>query len=143
VVYVRLAGLPAMLLAPLAGWLVGRHGSIRVAVLGYLLAAAGLAVEAISTAALWLLVMASVVFVLGVATIVPSVIATVGNRGGKSRAGALSLNGLYVFAGASCGPLVAQLPLGFTGLMLTLAGLLLIAVALVLVSGRRTVDVTV
>jgi MFS family permease len=30
VLYVRLAGLPAMLLAPLAGWLVGRQGGTRV-----------------------------------------------------------------------------------------------------------------
>ena len=32
VLYVRLAGLPAILLAPLAGWLVGRWGRTRVAV---------------------------------------------------------------------------------------------------------------
>jgi MFS transporter, YNFM family, putative membrane transport protein len=88
-------------------------------------------------------VLASVVFVLGIATIVPSVIGMVGNRGGKSRAGALSLNGLYVFAGASCGPLVAQLPIGFTGLMLGLAVLLLIAAGLVAISSRRTADVTI
>ena len=141
VLYVRLAGLPAMLLAPLAGWLVGRLGGTRVAVFGYLLAAMGLAAEAISTAALWLLVTASVVFVLGIATIVPSVIGMVGNRGGKSRAGALSLNGLYVFAGASCGPLVAQLPIGFAGLMLALATLLLIAAGLIVASSRLTADV--
>ena len=143
VLYVRLAGLPAMLLAPLAGWLVGRHGPTRVAVVGYLLAAVGLAVEAISVAALWLLVIASVVFVLGIATIVPAVIAMVGGRGGSSRAGALALNGLYVFAGASCGPLVAQLPIGFTGLMLALAALLMIAAALIGISSRRTADVSV
>ena len=143
VLYVRLAGLPAMLLAPLAGWLVGRHGPTRVAVVGYLLAALGLAVEAISVAALWLLVIASVVFVLGIATIVPAVIAMVGGRGGSSRAGALALNGLYVFAGASCGPLVAQLPIGFTGLMLALAALLMIAAALIGISSRRTADVSV
>lgn len=143
VLYVRLAGLPAMLLAPLAGWLVGRHGPTRVAVVGYLLAAAGLAAEAFSITALWLLVIASVVFVLGIVTIVPAVIAMVGGRGGSSRAGALALNGLYVFAGASCGPLVAQLPLGFTGLMLTLAALLMIAAALIAISSRRTADVTV
>jgi MFS transporter, YNFM family, putative membrane transport protein len=71
------------------------------------------------------------------------VIGMVGNRGGKSRAGALSLNGLYVFAGASCGPLVAQLPIGFAGLMLVLAVLLLIAAALVTISSRHTLDVTV
>jgi len=74
---------------------------------------------------------------------VPSVIGMVGNRGGKSRAGALSLNGLYVFAGASCGPLVAQLPIGFSGLMLALAALLVIAAGLVAVSSRRTADVTI
>jgi MFS family permease len=143
VLYVRLAGLPAILLAPLAGWLVGHHGPTRVAVVGYLLAAVGLAAEAFSITALWLLVIASVVFVLGIATIVPAVIAMVGGRGGSSRAGALALNGLYVFAGASCGPLVAQLPLGFTGLMLTLAALLMIAAALVAIGSRRTADVTV
>jgi hypothetical protein len=48
-----------------------------------------------------------------------------------------------VFAGASCGPLVAQLPIGFTGLMLALAALLLIAAGLVTISSRRTADVTI
>jgi MFS transporter, YNFM family, putative membrane transport protein len=71
------------------------------------------------------------------------VIATVGGRGGSSRAGALALNGLYVFAGASCGPLVAQLPIGFTGLMLALAALLIMAAALMVISSRRTADVIV
>jgi YNFM family putative membrane transporter len=143
VLLVRLAGLPAMLLAPVAGWLVGRQGSIRVAIAGFLLAAVGLAAEAISAAALWPLVIASVIFVLGIATIVPAVIATVGGRGGSSRAGALALNGLYVFAGASCGPLVAQLPVGFSGLMVALAALLIIAAALVTISGQRTADISV
>ena len=80
VLLVRLAGLPAILLAPVAGWLVGRQGS-RVAVFGYLLAAVGLAAEAISVGVLGALVIASVVFVLGVAAIVPAVIALIGSRG--------------------------------------------------------------
>ncbi|HJY43508.1 MAG TPA: MFS transporter [Propionibacteriaceae bacterium] len=143
VLFVRLAGLPAILLAPLAGWLVGRYGPVRVAITGYVIAAAGLSAEALSSAALVLLVISSVVFVLGIATIVPSVIALVGGRGGSSRAGALAINGVAVFAGASCGPLVAQLSIGFPGLMLILAALLLIAAGLVLISSRRTVDVTV
>jgi MFS family permease len=142
VLFVRLAGLPAILLAPLAGWLVGRYGPIRIAVTGYVIAAAGLTAEALSSAALVLLVISSVVFVLGIATIVPSVIALVGGRGGSSRAGALAINGVAVFAGASCGPLVAQLPIGFTGLMLILAALLVIAGGLVAISSRRTVDAT-
>ena len=142
VLLVRLAGLPAMLLAPLAGWLVGRHGAIRVAVAGYLIAAVGLAAEGLSILALSALVIASVLFVVGIATVVPAVIAVVGSRGGSSRAGALAVNGVAVFAGASCGPLVAQLPIGFTALMLALAVLLLIASGLVAISSRRTVDVS-
>jgi len=52
VLLVRLAGLPAMLLAPIAGWLVGRFGATRVAMVGFLLAATGLVAEAISVSAL-------------------------------------------------------------------------------------------
>jgi YNFM family putative membrane transporter len=143
VLLVRLAGLPAILLAPVAGWLAGHYGASRVGVVGFFLAAAGLVVEAVSVAVLWALVIASVIFTLGVATIVPAVIALVGSRGGSSRGGALALNGLVVFAGASCGPLVAQLPIGFTGLMLALAAMLMIAAGLVAISGRRTADVAV
>jgi MFS transporter, YNFM family, putative membrane transport protein len=143
VLLVRLAGLPVILLAPVAGWLARHYGATRVAVVGFLLGAAGLLAEAIAASALWALVMASVIFVLGVATIVPAVIGLVGSRGGASRAGALGINGLVVFAGASCGPLAAQLPVRFSGLMLVFAVLLLIASGLVAISGRRTTDVTV
>jgi MFS transporter, YNFM family, putative membrane transport protein len=141
VLFVRLAGLPAILLAPLAGWLVGRYGPSRVAVAGFVIAAAGLAAEALSSAVLVLLVISSVIFVLGIATIVPSVIALVSSRGGSSRASALAINGVAVFAGASCGPLIAQLSISFTGLMLILAALLIIAAGLIAISSRRTVDV--
>ena len=137
VLLVRLAGLPAMLLAPVAGWLAGRYGATRVAVAGFLLAAVGLLAEALSAGALLGLVIASMIFVLGIATIIPSTIALVGNRGGSSRAGALAVNGLVVFAGASCGPLVAQLPISFSGLMLGLAVLLMIGAGLVALSTRR------
>jgi nitrate/nitrite transporter NarK len=53
VLLVRLAGLPAMLLAPVAGWLIGRFGAMRVGVVGFLLAATGLVTEAISVGVLW------------------------------------------------------------------------------------------
>jgi hypothetical protein len=86
-------------------------------------------------------VITSVIFVLGVAAIIPSTIALVGSRGGSSRAGALALNGLVVFAGASCGPLAAHLPIGFSGLMLVFAVLLLIASGLVVISSRPAVEV--
>jgi MFS transporter, YNFM family, putative membrane transport protein len=138
VLLVRLAGLPAMLLAPLAGWLVGRFGATRVAVAGYLLAAAGLAAEAVVVNVLWALVAASLVFVAGIAALVPAVIALVGGRAGSTRAGALGLTGLAVFAGASLGPLGAELPFGFAALMLVLAALLIVGGALVAISERRT-----
>ena len=113
VLYVRLAGLPAFLLAPLAGWLVGRYGPVRIAVAGYLLAALGVAAQATPVAALFALVLASVIFALGKATIVPALIALIGGSGGSSRAGALAISGLALLTGASFGPLVAQLPLAF------------------------------
>jgi MFS transporter, YNFM family, putative membrane transport protein len=138
VLLVRLAGLPAMVLAPLAGWLAGRFVAGRVAVVGFVVAAAGLAVEAVAVGALWALVAASAVFVAGVATIVPSMITLVGGRAGPARGGALGLAGLCLFAGASCGPLAPELPLGFSGVLFGLAGLLLAAAVLVAVSGRRT-----
>jgi MFS transporter, YNFM family, putative membrane transport protein len=136
VLLVRLAGLPAMLLAPLAGWFVGRHGATRVAIVGFLLATAGLVAEAFSASALWALVVSSVLFVLGVATAVPAVISLVAGRGGASRGSALAINGLVVFAGASFGPLIAQLPIGFPALMLGLAAIQMIAAGLVALSSR-------
>ena len=64
---VRLAGLPGMVLAPLAGWLAGWFGPTRVAVAGFILAATGLAGEAVTAAEFWALVLASAVFVAGIA----------------------------------------------------------------------------
>jgi MFS transporter, YNFM family, putative membrane transport protein len=136
VLLVRLAGLPGMVLAPLAGWLVGRFGPIHVAVAGFMLAATGLAVEAVTVAELWALVVASAVFVAGIATVVPALIALIGSRAGANRGGALGLAGLVLFAGASCGPLAASLPLGFTSLLLALAALLVVGSTLVAISGR-------
>ena len=52
VLLVRLAGLPGMVLSPLAGWLVGRFGTPRVSVTGFVVAAAGLILQAITAAAL-------------------------------------------------------------------------------------------
>jgi MFS family permease len=135
VLLVRLAGLPGMVLAPLAGWLVGRFGAVRVAVAGFVLAAAGLAGEAVAAAELWALVLASAVFVAGIATVVPSLIALIGSRAGANRGGALGLGGLALFAGASCGPLAAGLPVGFAALLGALALLLVVGAALVAVGG--------
>jgi len=55
VLLVRLAGLPGMMLSPLAGRLVGRFGATRVTVTGFVVAATGLIVQATMAATLWAL----------------------------------------------------------------------------------------
>jgi YNFM family putative membrane transporter len=136
VLLVRLAGLPGMVLAPLAGWLVGRVGATRVAVAGYLVAAVGLTLEAVTVTVLWALVVASVVFVAGIAAMVPAMIALVAARAGPTRAGALGLAGLALFVGASAGPLAAELNVAFPILLLVLATMLITGAVLVTLSGR-------
>jgi MFS transporter, YNFM family, putative membrane transport protein len=138
VLLIRLAGLPGMILAPLAGWLAGRFGAARVSIVGFGMAAAGLVLEAVAAGTLWALVAASAFFVAGIATVVPAMIALVGSRAGPARGGALGLGGLALFAGASCGPLAPGLPIGFSGLLLALAGLLLVGAALIVLSNRPT-----
>jgi MFS transporter, YNFM family, putative membrane transport protein len=138
VLLVRLAGLPGMILAPLAGWLVGRLGAARVSIAGFGLAAAGLILEAVTAGRLQTLVTFSGVFVAGIATVVPAMITLIAGRAGPARGGALGLGGFALFAGASCGPLAPGLPLGFSGLLLALAGLLLVGAALIVLSNRPT-----
>jgi predicted MFS family arabinose efflux permease len=138
ILLVRLAGLPGMILAPLAGWLVGRFGAARVSVAGFGMAAVGLILEAVTAGILWALVAASGVFVAGIATAVPAMITLVGGRAGPARGGALGFGGFALFAGASCGPLLLGLPLGFSGLLLALAALLIVGAALVALSSRPT-----
>jgi MFS transporter, YNFM family, putative membrane transport protein len=138
VLLVRLAGLPGMILAPLAGWLVGRFGAAPVSVAGFGLAVAGLTLEAVAAGNLGALVVASAIFVAGIATVVPAMITLVGSRAGPARGGALGLGGLALFAGASCGPLAPGLPLGFPGLLLVLAALLLVGAGLIVLSNRPT-----
>jgi MFS transporter, YNFM family, putative membrane transport protein len=136
VLLVRLAALPAMMVAPVAGWLFGRFGGTRVTVAGFMLASVGLVAEAVAAGTLWALVTASVIFVAGISTVIPAVIALASSRAGSTRAGAVGLMGLGAFLGASFAPLVAQLPLGFSGLMLVLVALLMIGAVLVVLSGR-------
>ena len=90
----------------MAGWLVGRYGPIHVVVAGLILAATGLAEEAVSVAELWAL--ACAVFVAGIATVVPALLTLIGSRAGSNRGRALGLAGLALSAGASCGPLAAS-----------------------------------
>lgn len=146
VLLVRLAGLPGMALASIAGTLAGRLGAVRVAIGGLGLAATGLIVQGLADDTLLVLVVvASVVFVAGIATTAPAVINLVTARAGHARASAIGLYALALFAGASVGPLIAELPFRFSTLVFVLATGLILGAALIALSTRtpssRTPDV--
>ncbi|ELY99944.1 MFS transporter [Natrialba aegyptia] len=134
---VRVAGIPGMVLSPLAGRLVARYGSARVVISGLILAAGGLGLEAVA-GSLTMLVIGSVVFVTGIAAAVPSLISFVGETAASARGAAVALYMCILFIGASLGPLVATYlqPIGFVGLCGVLAVVLLFAAG-VLALGRN------
>jgi len=134
---VRVAGIPGMILSPLAGRLVARYGSGRVVIGGLVLAAGGLGLEAIA-GSLAVLVIGSVVFVTGIAAAVPSLIDFIGETAASARGAAVSLYTCILFIGASLGPLITTglQPVGFVGLCGVLA-LILLLVAGVFALGRN------
>lgn len=126
VLLVRVAGLPAMLLAPLAGRLAGRIGGLPIAVGGLLLAALGLLAAAFASASQWPLIVASELYVSGYAATVPALIVLVAARTEGTRGAGISLYSLAAFAGASLGPALAA-ALGFAQLLIALAATLALA----------------
>jgi YNFM family putative membrane transporter len=135
IVSVRLGGLPGMMVAPFAGAWVARFGTVRTAVAGYAITAAGLAGEAVASGSIWALVVASNVFVAGVAITSTAMVTLFGDRAGHARGAGTSLYGFVLFLGASTGPYTVRLGLGFVGLLLALAVPLVVAGGLVAVSG--------
>lgn len=125
---VRIAAIPGMVLSLFAGRLVARYGSTRVVIGGLVLAAGGLGLEAVA-GSLAMLVIGSVVFVIGIAAAVPSLISFVGETAASARGAAVALYACILFIGASLGPLIttALPPVGFVGLCSTLALILLFA----------------
>jgi predicted MFS family arabinose efflux permease len=126
--FIRMAGIPGMLLAPLAGSFIQRWGSKTVVVSGLVLAAIGLGLEAVS-GQLFILVSVSGIFVAGISATMPALIALVGSIAAEARGAAIALYTFVLFVGASLGPLVTTLlhPIGFTGLCASLTFFLLIA----------------
>jgi predicted MFS family arabinose efflux permease len=137
IVSVRLGGLPGMMVAPFAGAWVSRFGTVRTAVAGYAITAAGLAGEAAASGSVVALVVASNVFVAGIAITSTAMVTLFGDRAGHARGAGTSLYGFVLFLGASTGPYTVRLGLGFVGLLLVLAVPLLVAAVLVAVSGPR------
>jgi MFS family permease len=116
---VRLAGLPGMLVGPLVVALGVRREVKDAAAAGLVLAAgAVIGQSALSGAALWLPVLGSALFVLGVGLAVPALIATLAERAGGARGAAAALYSATAFAGASVAPLAVGSGLAFAPLML-------------------------
>lgn len=107
IVAIRAAGIVGMALCLFAGRLCRRFGMAAIIRAGLLLAIIGLLLLGmVQTVVMYTL--ASVVFVAGIALIVPSLIAIIGELGGTSRALATSLYTFILFIGASLGPVLAM-----------------------------------
>lgn len=127
VIWIRAVGLPGMFVSLAVGPLSQRLGMAGVARAGYLLAAAGIAAEALLARSLIGLGAASLLFVAGVALAIPAMITLFGETAAPNRAGGIALNGFVLFLGASIGPLAARGPIAYAPLLLAFAASLLTA----------------
>lgn len=135
--FVRMAGIPGMLLSPLAGRFIQKLGSKKVVVGGFVLAAIALSLEAVS-GQLLMVTIASGIFVAGISATVPALIALVGSIAPASKGAAIALYTFVLFVGASFGSIVTNLlgEVSFSALCLRLGFLLAIA-ALIIQIGVR------
>jgi predicted MFS family arabinose efflux permease len=128
VIGVRLVAVPAMLLALAASRVASATSARTAGILGLSVAAAGLTLQAALSSSSAGVCAGSVVFVAGIALTVPTMITLFAGAAEPARAAGMSLAGFVLFAGASLGPLVgATTSLDFAGLLVALAGVLLVA----------------
>lgn len=80
---IRLAGVPGMLVAPFVGSWVGRVGTETGALVGYLLAATGLAVEALGAGSVPIIIAGSNIFVAGIAVSSTAMVTMFGDRAAR------------------------------------------------------------
>lgn len=106
ILYVRFFGIIGMFVSPFAGGISKRIG-IRVTLRGgLLLAVIGLAFMGMISN-LPLLIVMSILFVGGLALVVPSLVSLVGQLSGKMRGIAVSVYTFILFAGTSFGPIIS------------------------------------
>lgn len=132
---IRLAGIPGMLVAPFVGSWVSKVGTDTGALVGYLLAAAGLAVEALGATSVPIIILGSNIFVAGIAVASTAMVTMFGDRAAPRRGAGTALYGFTVFLGASSAPYLAH-ALGFRPLLGVLVAALIGGAALV-ASSRR------
>src|SRR3954454_4522252 len=106
--YVRAVGIFGMILSPLTGRFVQKFGMQKVLTTGLLCAIIGLFFMGFSNH-LWIIILMSILFVCGIAIVVPSMLALVGQLGGNEKGIATSVYTFILFIGASIGPLLATL----------------------------------
>jgi len=144
ILYVRAAGILGMLVSPFAGKLTQRLGVRSVLRLGLTMAVVGLACMGFFTN-LSLLILMSLLFVTGIAVSVPSLVALVGELGGKSRGIAVSVYAFILFAGTSIAPILSIQFMRSGSYLLTflmLALVLVIGLTAACFIGKGTTEVT-
>ena len=134
-ILIRLAALPAMFISLGVGALAERIGAIRVAQVGFGLAAVGMLGGTFTAQTISGVVASSIVYVSGVALSIPSMIMLYGETAAPHRGSGMAINGFVLFVGASIGALVGKAIDGFGTLTLTLVALLGIAAISLLTLG--------
>lgn len=126
--WIRVAGIPSILLSIGAGGLIRRFGSKSVVIGGLLLAGMGLVLEG-GVSSLVALVLSSAVFVLGISSAIPGMIVLIGQLGSEARGSATAVYAFFVFIGASLGPFLATRLIGYgvNAVFLILGGILFLA----------------
>lgn len=107
IVTIRAVGIVGMILCPFTGRLCRRYGMPAILRLGLIIATISLLLLGFIKQELAYAIV-SVMFVTGIALIVPSLIALIGELGGSERALATSLYTFILFIGASLGPIVSM-----------------------------------
>lgn len=125
VLLVRVIGLPGMLIAPFVSRLAALWGPRPLVVGGFVASAVGLVLEA-TTLSVAILVAGSVLFVAGIATVAPALVALLLTFADDARGAAISINNFALFFGASLGTFLPRF-VDFTGVCLILAAVLLTA----------------
>jgi predicted MFS family arabinose efflux permease len=130
--WMRIAGIPSILLSLFASSFIRRFGAKQVLITALLTTGAGLAIGAIAES-IPTLVIATIIFVMGIAVANPSIIVMVSDFAGKERGSAVAINAFFAFIGASSGSLLAVYIGSFSVICFTLAIILLVAVFISLV----------
>lgn len=108
---VRTLGMFGMVLSLFAGRICRRWGLLPVLRTGLIFSISALMLMSF-VQELWVYIAMSVVFVAGIAVVVPSLISLIGELGNANRGIAISLYTFILFAGASVGPVLTAYLLG-------------------------------